>query len=122
MRLLRAGQLVTRRLNCGVRRMLRHHRKVVIVAGCVILLPFVLELLIRLTPSIGLIWFLPHQLYYLPLSEIGEPFFIADSEVGFWVQWPGRVLAVVVYGGCLVLLVWAYARWRGRNGSENLSA
>jgi hypothetical protein len=94
--------------------MVRRHRKLVIVAICVTLFPFVFELLTRLTPDIGLIWFLPHQLYYLPLSEIGEPFFVPDSEVGFWVQWPGPVLAVVVYGGGLLLLAWAYARWRAR--------
>ena len=102
--------------------MLHRHRKLVISTVCVTLLPFVLELLTWLMPDIGLIWFFPHQLYYLPLSEIGEPFFVPDSEVGFWVQWPGRVLAVVVYGGGLVLLAWALSRWRARNGPGNLRA
>jgi hypothetical protein len=110
----RASGGSARPLNCGVRRMICRHRKLVIIVVCVTILPFLLELLTQLTPDIGLIWFFAHQLYYLPLSEIGEPFFIPDSEVGFWVQWPGRLLAMIVYGAGVVLLVRAYARWRTR--------
>jgi len=105
-----------------VRRMIRRHRKLAIITVCVTLFPFVLELLTWLTPDIGLIWFFFHQLYYLPLSEVGQPFFVPDSEVGFWVQWPGRVLAVVVYGGGVILLARAYVRWRARSTPEKSRA
>lgn len=96
-------------------RTLIRHRKLFTIAGCVTLLPFLLERLAWLMPNIALVWFLPHQLYYLPLSGLGEPFFIADSDVGFWVQWPGRILTAVVYAGSLVLCAWAHLRWRVRN-------
>lgn len=50
----------------------------------------------------GLIWFFLHQLYYAPLGTwIREPFFVADSEVGFWVQPIGRVLTAMFYAAVL---------------------
>ena len=104
-------------LNCGVRRMLRRHRTFVIAAACVALVPFVLELLLWSTPDIGLIWLLFHQLYYAPLSGIGEPFFTPGSDVSFWVRWPGRVLALVVYVGSLIVVRWAYGRWYAGHSS-----
>jgi hypothetical protein len=53
----------------------------------------------------ALIWFVLHQIYYLPLSWVGPPFFVADSEVQFFVQWPARMLTALIYG----LLFWAVA-------------
>ena len=101
--------------------MFRRNRTFIIGAVCVALFPFVLEFLMWLTPDIGLIWLLFHQVYYSPLSGIGEPFFTPDSDVSFWVQWPGRLLAVVVYVGGLIVLRWAYGRWRARHGSSSAS-
>jgi hypothetical protein len=102
--------------------MFRRHRTFVIIAACVGVFPFVLEFLMWLTPDIGLIWLLFHQLYYSPLSGIGEAFFTPDSDVSFWVRWPGRVLAVVVYVGGLIVLRWGYGRWRARHSSSAASA
>jgi hypothetical protein len=53
----------------------------------------------------GLVWFFLHQLYYAPFGTwIREPFFTPDSEVGFWAQPMGRILAAVVYLFALLLL------------------
>jgi hypothetical protein len=56
--------------------------------------------------ALGLIWFMLHQVYYLPFSWLGPPLFTPDPEVGFWVQPTGRALAVFVY----VLLFYVVVR------------
>jgi hypothetical protein len=66
----------------------------------------------------GLIWFFLHQLYYAPFGTwIHEPFFDPDSEVGFWVQPMGRILAAVAYVFALLVLraaVLSVVGWRRR--------
>jgi hypothetical protein len=54
----------------------------------------------------GLIWFVLHQVYYLPFSWLGPPLFGPDPEVGFWVEPTGRALALFVY----VLLFYVVVR------------
>ena len=51
----------------------------------------------RFADGPGLIWFMLHQIYYLPLSWLGSPLFEPDSEVGFSVQPTGRALTLFVY-------------------------
>jgi hypothetical protein len=78
--------------------------------AAVVALPFILDALMRWVEMHALAWFLPHQLYYLPLSWLGEPFFRPDSEVSFWVTLSGRVLAAVVYSGLLIGIRWLWRR------------
>jgi hypothetical protein len=45
-----------------------------------------------------LITFALHQLYYWPFAYwLGEPLFIPDSEVGFFVQPSGRAMVACIY-------------------------
>jgi hypothetical protein len=74
-----------------------------ILAGFWLVLPAALFGLYSMGVEGGLIWFFLHQLYYAPLGTwLDEPFFLPDSEVGFWVQPIGRVLTAVFYAGLLV--------------------
>jgi hypothetical protein len=61
--------------------------------------PILFELLFHVDEDHGLIWLFLHQLYYMPFGWLGTPFIIPDSDVSFWVQWPGRILALGVYIG-----------------------
>jgi hypothetical protein len=76
----------------------------IVLAGF-LLLPLILWALYNVDRQAGLIWFFLHQIYYAPLSWLGQPFFHNDSEVGFWVLPLGRLLTAVVYAllGCLML-------------------
>lgn len=52
-----------------------------------------------------------HQLYYWPFAQLlGQPFFTSDSELGFLVTTPGRLLVAGLY----VLLAGAIHFWRRR--------
>ena len=50
------------------------------------------------------IWFMLHQIYYLPLSWLGPPLFTSDGE-SFSVQPTGRALTVFVYVGLFYLII-----------------
>ena len=81
-----------------------------VVISIIIFFPLLMEILKDLDDSRGMIWFLLHQIYYLPIgSWLGEPFFMPDSEVSFWVLMPGRILMpiiyLVVYFGLLKLII-----------------
>lgn len=73
------------------------NRNQVIFLATIIILPFVLSVLSKLDSDRGLIWFVLHQLYYLPLSWVGESFFQPDSEVGYFVKTSGRMLVAFIY-------------------------
>lgn len=91
--------------------MIRRHYKLFICGIIIILaIPFVLDLLCKIDSSRGLIWFFMHQLYYVPLgSWVGKPFFTPDSEVYYFVNWPGRILTAVFYVVVLVFSKFAYS-------------
>lgn len=70
----------------------------------VLLVPSLLVALYTIDLGFGLIFLFVHQLYYMPLASwIGEPFFLSDSDVMFWVTWPGRFLTAILYT-CLIVL------------------
>lgn len=64
----------------------------------------------------NVVWFVLHQLYYLPLGcWIGKPFFMPDSEVMFFVLPAGRVLTALFYiaiGGMIFLVRRTWKRKR----------
>lgn len=76
----------------------------IVLAG-LLLTPLILWALYNVDRQTGLIWLFLHQIYYAPLSWLGQPFFRKDSDVGFWVLPLGRLLTGVVYSllGCLML-------------------
>lgn len=91
--------------------MKRTHTKVIALAVIIVFLPFVFALMRDVDSDRGLIWFLFHQLYYLPLgSWLGEPFFKPDSEVVFWVKIPGRILMPLIYIGLFVSIKYIKSR------------
>ena len=58
----------------------------------------------------GLIWFILHQIYYLPLgSWMGEPFFFPDSEMMFKVSMIGRVTTGLIY---IVMIFFLRSKYR----------
>ena len=64
----------------------------------------------------GLIWFMLHQIYYLPFSWLGAPLFEPDPEVGFRVQPTGRALAVFFYVLLFYVVVRVVDRRAARSG------
>ncbi len=73
--------------------------------------PFGMQWLTDLDRPRGLLWFYLHQLYYTPVAWVGNPFFVPDSEVGFWVQPLGRMLTTVLY---LALTMFGKRLWNFR--------
>jgi hypothetical protein len=64
----------------------------------IILFPLPFKILSDLDHSYGLLWFFIHQLYYQPYAGLlQEPFFIPDSDIGFFVEIPGRIIAPLGY-------------------------
>ncbi|WP_445367425.1 hypothetical protein ACH5Y9_20715 [Methylomonas sp. BW4-1] len=74
-----------------------------IVIAVLIVYPFGMQWLADLDQARGLLWFYLHQLYYVPVAWIGPPLVVPDSEVGFWVQPSGRMLAAVLYLALVML-------------------
>ena|SRR6185503_4101200 len=62
----------------------------------------------------GLVWLAFHHVYYMPLSWLGSPFFVPDGDLGFWVKWPGRVRAAIVYAAVFFAVVLFIDRRRRR--------
>jgi hypothetical protein len=89
--------------------------RLVLVTIGVVLLPFVLWALYSIDPLVPLLWFFVHQIYYMPFSILGAPFFRSDSEVGFWVLPLGRLLAGVCYA-LIVITIFTIVRQRHRKG------
>jgi hypothetical protein len=83
--------------------------------------PFLWLLFVVIDVGPGLVWIGLHQLYYAPMSWIGEPLFSPSGDVGFLVRWPGRLLTAGVYGAAFVA-TWINARERARRRSGNLGA
>ena len=72
-------------------------KKRYLVIFIILILPFVLNFFSYLDTSRGLIWFFAQQIYYVPISWIGEPFFIKDSETMFVVKPLGKIITFFVY-------------------------
>lgn len=84
------------------------NRKFYISTALILVAPLVLEPLIRLDEARGLLWLLAQQIYYLPISWIGEPLF-TRTEVGMHPEPLGIVVGVVIYG-VVMLLLWMITR------------
>jgi hypothetical protein len=102
-----------------VRRMIRPRAKTY-AAIVLVVLPFVLDWLTWNSP-IGLVGLLLYNVYYLPLSWIGGPFFSHAAEIGVVPHLPGRVLAAVFYSGVvfLVFAAWGSLRLHRRTEGTN---
>jgi len=69
-----------------------------ILLAIIILFPLPFHLLFLADAyGLGMIWLLVHQIYYLPLSWLGVPFFIPDSDMSFVVSPVGRLFVAVFY-------------------------
>jgi hypothetical protein len=100
--------------------MIRVSRSRIVVVLVVVLWPFFFDWLAQVNINgPGLIWFLLHQLYYVPLSWVGPPFFVPDPEVQFFVQTSGRLLAAVVYVGLFLGIVMLVDSRRSRRARRN---
>ena len=75
-----------------------------LILSFVLVFPFIFLGLMNLDGNRGLVWFFIHQMYYLPLSWIGEPFFQLDSEVSFFVSYLGRIFTAVCYLLLIIIL------------------
>jgi len=71
----------------------------------IIIFPFIFLFLMEYDTHRFMIWLLPHHIYYLPLSWLGEPFFKPSTDVSFWVTKSGRILTIAVYSISWLLLV-----------------
>ena len=100
-----------------VRRMIRTGAKTYAAIVLVVVLPFVLDWLTWNTP-IGLLGLLLYNIYYLPLSWIGAPFFSHAAEIGVVPHLPGVVLAGVFYAGVVFLVSAAWGRLRLHRRTE----
>src|SRR5690242_2696297 len=69
----------------------------------------------------GLLWLVSNQLYYQPYSWLGAPYFVYESDIGFWVQWPGRIVAAIAYTGLFFLVATVVDRRRARSAADNSS-
>lgn len=80
--------------------------------------PLICVIMMEINPSLGLLWFALHQMYYFPLASwIGPPFFQLAPEIVFKVFWPGRLIAAAAYCGflsCLLLMRTKHLRKRGK--------
>ena len=68
-----------------------------ILLTILIIFPFIFLLLMEVADNIGMIWLFFHQIYYLPLSWMSEPFFRTDSDIGFFVLPLGRLITAIFY-------------------------
>ncbi len=87
------------------------------IALLVILLwPVLFYALMQLIPSLGMLWLLLYQIYYLPLGTwMSQPFFVPDSDISFQVRLPGVILAAIVYS---VVYIGAIELWRSCRHSD----
>jgi len=85
----------------------------VLISSLLLVFPFIFLGLMNIDGERGLIWLLIHQMYYLPLSWIGEPFFKFDSEVSFFVSYLGRIFTAVFYLLLILLLTKFKTRIKG---------
>jgi hypothetical protein len=87
------------------------------IALLVILLwPGLFYALMHLIPSLGMLWLLLYQIYYLPLGTwISQPFFVPDSDISFQVRLPGAILAAIVYS---LVYIGAIELWRSCRHSD----
>jgi hypothetical protein len=62
------------------------------------LFPLPFFALSRIDNPHGLLWIFFHNLYYQPFAGIlDEPFFTRDSDIGFIVNIPGRIISPIGY-------------------------
>ncbi|MFV1985251.1 MAG: hypothetical protein ACC657_17010 [Thiohalomonadales bacterium] len=62
-----------------------------------------------------LVPFIIQQIYYIPLSWLGKPFFLPSQEVGFWVTGYGRGLGVIIYSLFYWGLWYGYTKIKSNN-------
>jgi hypothetical protein len=75
-----------------------------ILLAALIGFPFLLQWLSKIDTDRGILWLFIHQLYYLPFSWLDKPFYAPDSDIGYWVRLPARILAALVYATLFVRL------------------
>ncbi len=77
----------------------------------IILFPLPFHFLMKINPAHGLIWVLFHHLYYQPVAGLlDEPFFTRDTDIGFFVNLPGRIITPIIY--LILFFVYKFVRYR----------
>jgi hypothetical protein len=82
-----------------------------------VLLPFVLDWLAWNT-AMGLLALLLYNIYYLPLSWVGAPFYSHAAEIGVVPHLPGHILAALAYAAVVLAISAAWSRSRLRRQTE----
>lgn len=94
----------------------KHIRFFIIISTILVLIPWALNFFQYYDKKRGLLWLFFHQIYYAPLgSWIREPFFKFDSDIGFEVLFPGRILTGLVYFSLLMFFYYLYRLHRRKN-------
>ncbi|WP_155877324.1 hypothetical protein [Desulfuromonas sp. AOP6] len=76
-----------------------------ILWGAILLLPALFRMLFEV---LGLIALGGYLLYYTPISFLGEPFFIPNSDLGFLPSWKGILITAIIYSGVYWTSLWLF--------------